>query len=448
MTGGFRLKILIYICGTLILASGTVLFLSVFDIISLAWSIRLLFYILLVVAALVIIAGILRNLYFFDRWLGLMWNNLSKFTDSSQKQAHPFYPDLQHRLSDRVNDLLESHQQITKTRDDVMAVLSSISNGIIVVDHTKTIRWINRAACRIFDIEEGQARGQTLINVVGDFEIVNVAEQSLETGSEVSSIITFGPHRTSLGVVATPLPDGVSCLLLFQDLTEIKRSELENRDLMSNISHELRTPVASIKALAESLEGGAIEDRLTAIDFLQRIVYESDRLANMLQDLGALSSMQAGSPEFKKSLFPPEDIIGRVMNRLKGLAGRQGLSIETSIVEELPWIRADRDKIETVLVNLIYNAIKYTPNGGRITIGAREEDKKILFSVRDTGVGISAEDMPRIFERFYKADKARSGGGSGLGLAISKQIVELHGGSMHVESTEGKGSTFYFSIPI
>ena len=216
---------------------------------------------------------------------------------------------------------------------------------------------------------------------------------------------------------------------------------------LSNVSHELRIPIASIKALAETLHAGAIDDAAVSKDFLSKINEEADDLTQLVQELSELSRLESGSAPLKKASVYIAELIASVGQRLKAQADRASLQINIDLKSILPPIDADRDRIEHVLVNLLHNAIKFTPPGGTITVSASSENNNIRVSVTDTGVGIPADDLPRIFERFYKADRARSGGGTGLGLAIVKHIIEAHGGKVWAQSVEGKGATFTFTLP-
>jgi two-component system, OmpR family, phosphate regulon sensor histidine kinase PhoR len=245
----------------------------------------------------------------------------------------------------------------------------------------------------------------------------------------------------------SPLPGEPGAAMVIRDLTEIKRLERVRRDFVANISHELRTPLASLKLLAETLKAGACDDPAVAADFLGRIEVETDKLTQMVLELGELSRIESGeSPPVKKSL----DIvpfIEKVVERLRPQADRAELALSVETVPGLKPVPADADRIEQVLVNLIHNAIKFTLPGGKITVTAATTPVGVEISVKDTGVGISPDDLPRIFERFYKADKARSGGGTGLGLAIAKHIIQAHGGDIRAESYLGKGAKFTFTLP-
>jgi two-component system phosphate regulon sensor histidine kinase PhoR len=220
------------------------------------------------------------------------------------------------------------------------------------------------------------------------------------------------------------------------------------REFIGNISHELRTPLASIKALAESLQDGAIEDPELSRDFLSKMNAEIDKLTQMIQELGELSRIESGEAPLRRESMELAEIIKQAVERLRAQSDRAGLSIVLNIPDKLPQFCIDRERIEQVLINLIHNAIKFTTPGGSVTISARQEGQDVVVSVSDTGVGIPADDLPRIFERFYKSDKSRSGGGTGLGLAIAKHIIEAHGGRIWAESVEGKGYTLHFTLPL
>jgi two-component system, OmpR family, phosphate regulon sensor histidine kinase PhoR len=237
-------------------------------------------------------------------------------------------------------------------------------------------------------------------------------------------------------------------LLIFHNLTRMRKLETIRQDFISNISHELRTPLASLKALTETLQETALDDPPAARRFIERIETEVDSLSLIVSELLELSRIESGRVPLKMSAIDPCELIRNAMERLGLQAERAGLSVILNCPDRLPRVLADSERLEQVLVNLLHNSIKFTEAGGEIEIKAHESDQNLVeFSIRDTGVGIAAEDLPRIFERFYKADRARSGGGTGLGLAIARHLVKAHGGDIWAESQVGKGSTFYFTIP-
>jgi two-component system phosphate regulon sensor histidine kinase PhoR len=231
--------------------------------------------------------------------------------------------------------------------------------------------------------------------------------------------------------------------------------ETVRQDFVSNISHELRTPLAALKALAETLEGGALQDPEAAPRFLKRMVTEVDSLAQMAQELLELSAIESGKEELQLAAEDPRELLNAAADRMRLQVDRAGLVLHARAGQRVPQVRVDARRFQQVLVNLIHNAIKFTPPGGEITLEAEaieggagaEEPGLVRFSVRDTGQGIPAENLPRIFERFYRTDKARRKGGTGLGLSIARHLVEAHRGKIWVESIEGRGSTFHIDIP-
>jgi two-component system phosphate regulon sensor histidine kinase PhoR len=205
--------------------------------------------------------------------------------------------------------------------------------------------------------------------------------------------------------------------------------------------------LASLKALVETLQEGALEDPPAANRFLSQMVREIDNLTQLVQELLELSRIESGKVPLNRTPIQPVDLLDQAHNRMALQAERAGISIVRIEEDNLPLVFADSIRISQVLLNLLHNAIKFTPPGGRITLQATNRVHDVVFSIQDTGVGIPSQDRLRIFERFYKTDRSRSGGGTGLGLSIAKHLVEAHGGHIWVESTEGSGSTFSFSIP-
>jgi two-component system phosphate regulon sensor histidine kinase PhoR len=253
-----------------------------------------------------------------------------------------------------------------------------------------------------------------------------------------------------LRVTVTPLhkADPLDRVVILQDLTQIRRLDTVRRDFISNISHELRTPLASLKALADTLHDGALEDPPAARRFLDRMEVEVDALTQMVQELLELSRIESGQVPFEIAPVFVADVVNPPLERLRPQAERAELQLDVDLPSDLPRILADAERMQQVVTNLVHNAIKFTPPGGGVAVSATVDQDEVIISVRDTGVGIPADDLPRIFERFYKADRARSGGGTGLGLSIAKHIVLAHGGRIWAESVETRGSIFYVALPI
>jgi two-component system phosphate regulon sensor histidine kinase PhoR len=241
-------------------------------------------------------------------------------------------------------------------------------------------------------------------------------------------------------------PGGV--LIVMQDLTQLRKLEKVRSDFVSNVSHELRTPLASIKALTETLQEGALEDPPAARRFLGRMEIEIDNLTQMVQELLELSKIESGRVPLRRQFISSSEIIDKVVERMQVQAERSGLSLTADYPVDLPQVFADPERIGQVFVNLIHNAIKFTRPGGKIFVHAYSDRGRVVFKVQDDGIGIEPDALQRIFERFYKIDRARSSGGTGLGLSISKHLIESHGGRIWVESEIGKGSAFFFTLPL
>ncbi len=335
-------------------------------------------------------------------------------------------------------------------RSRIAAVLSVMSDGVIIIDSLNRIQLINPAAQQMFDTASHQASGKSLFEVARHHQVEETLQKCRETGESHSAYLEIGSHRLYLQVTATPLgaAQPENTLLLFQNLTRIRRLETVRQDFISNISHELRTPLAAIKVLAETLVETGLDDPPAALKFLNRMQTQVDALTQMVEELLELSRIESGRVPIKQVPISPCQLIDQAVDRLSTQAERAFVTIEVDCSAELSQIMADPVRLVQVLINLLHNAIKFTPSGGKIVLSAQLHKKNILFSVQDYGVGIPVGDISRIFERFYKTDRARSGGGTGLGLAISRHLVEAHGGTIWAESREGEGSTFFFSIPL
>jgi two-component system phosphate regulon sensor histidine kinase PhoR len=340
-------------------------------------------------------------------------------------------------------------QALETERTKLVTVLEEMTDGVLIVDQDGFVQLINPAAQRIFGTNERYALGASLAEVIRHHQLVALWRLCLETGQSEVYSVELATRRVVLQCTAIPLVQALpgNVLMVFQDLTQLRRLENVRRDFVSNISHELRTPLASLKALTDTLQESALEDPPAARRFLSQIEAEVDSLAIMVQELLELSRIESGKIPLQLLRVSPSDLLTVAAERLGLQAERADLRILLNTSEELPPVLADPPRIEQVLTNLLHNAIKFTPQGGRIEMGAVSAGEEVQFSVKDTGVGISPDDLTRIFERFYKADRARSGGGTGLGLAIARHLVEAHGGRIWAESEEGRGATFFFTLP-
>jgi two-component system phosphate regulon sensor histidine kinase PhoR len=330
------------------------------------------------------------------------------------------------------------------------SVLTQMTDGVIIADAEGGVTLINPAAERLFHLKENTSYGRSVVEVIRHHQLVEIWRKCLATKEQQNTAMEITSERIFIQAIAISLENSLpgSILLIFQDLTRLRRMELVRRDFISNVSHELRTPLASLKALVETLQEGALDDPPAARRFLSRMDTEIDTLTQLVRELLELSRIESGKVPLQLKAITPRLLLTPAVERMKLQAERGGLTLRLNCPEDLPQVMADPDRMEQVLVNLLHNAVKFTLPGGEIIVSAYPDSKEVIFYVKDTGVGISDDDLGRIFERFYKADRARSGGGTGLGLSIARHMVEAHGGRIWAESELGHGSCFYFSLKI
>jgi two-component system phosphate regulon sensor histidine kinase PhoR len=345
-----------------------------------------------------------------------------------------------------------NHQTSILTNETIKrnSILKHMSDGIIIVNEADIVEELNLEAQRIFEIEESDAIGLTLIEVARHHRLIELHHACKTSRKQESVTFETIPNKLFLNAVASPLQPPLKghTLLVIQDLTRLRHLEMVRKDFVSNVSHELRTPIASIKALAETLSEGAIDDPQDARRFLGMMENEIDNITQMVQELLELSRIEAGKAILDRCGVHPQELILTSYERMLIQAERAGLKMEWDCSDQLPQVFADAAKVGQVFINLIHNAIKFSTAGGKITLKAIQSSSKIIFSVTDEGIGIDPHNLNRIFERFYKEDQARSGQGTGLGLAIAKHIIESHGGKIWAENNNPKGSSFLFTLPI
>lgn len=337
---------------------------------------------------------------------------------------------------------------VSAEKTKLATVLSSMTDGVVITDSEGQVVLANSAAERYFDFKEASAIGKPLIEVVRDHEVDEAVKRCLKTAQEQTGQIDV--NGRFLRVVAVPFESGKSpgALALFQDLTEMRSLQTMRREFVGNVSHELRTPLSGMKAIVETLQDGAINDMKVAAEFLEKLDVEVDGMTQMVTELIELSRIEGGRARLKLEPVNLNRLMEEAVARLSPQAERAQVSLAVERSSDLPLIQADKERILQVIMNLVHNAIKFTPAGGKVTVDARPENSAVVVRVSDTGIGISRENLPHVFERFYKADKSRSGGGTGLGLAIAKHTVQAHGGNIWVHSEEGKGAMFSFSLPL
>ena len=331
-------------------------------------------------------------------------------------------------------------------RARLATVLDQITDGVLIADAEGIIQFANPAAGRLFQASNPVER--SIAEVVRHHQLVEAWRRCQQTRQLQSESVEVPTRHQYLQLVVIPDQHSSGSLLLVQDLTRIRRLETVRRDFISNLSHELRTPLASLKALTETLQDGALDDPPAARRFIEQIQIEVDALSQMVTELLELSRIESGRLTLDRRPVAPQDLLSSASKRMRLQAERAGLNLRVECPPDLPKVEIDLQRLEQVLVNLIHNAVKFTRAGGEILLVAETGNGEVRFAVQDTGIGIPAEDVSRIFERFYRVDKSRTGSGTGLGLSIAKHIVEAHKGRIWVESIEGQGSIFRFTIPL
>ena len=324
-------------------------------------------------------------------------------------------------------------------------VLDQMTDGVLIADATGLIQFANPAAGRLFQFSNPLQH--SIAEVVRNHQLVEAWRRGQQTRQIQSESVGVPTRHQYLQLIVIPDQHTSGSLLLAQDLTRIRRLETVRRDFVSNLSHELRTPLASLKALAETLQEGALDDPPAARRFVDQIQIEVDALTQMANELLELSKIESGRFTLDRSPVAASHLLRSVAQRMQVQVERANIILRVECAEDLPKIQVDAQRLEQVLINLIHNAVKFTRPGGEVVLCAEAAPGEIRFSVRDTGVGIPPDEVSRIFERFYRVDKSRTGRGTGLGLSIAKHIVEAHRGKIWAESIEGRGSTFFFSIP-
>lgn len=329
------------------------------------------------------------------------------------------------------------------------SIAREMQTGVLVLNAKGRALYANPFFLNSFPVEDG-VEGRAVEDIVGNPVLLKTVGDFIRNLGGASEDIEINEGGRFFSVHLVPIKDrgDFKILLFLQDVTEEKRVETIKKDFVANVSHELRTPLASIKGYSETLLDGGMEDQKTLREFLRVIDRHATRMARLIDDLLILSRLESHQMTIVSA---PVDIRDLVLTTAKGFekqAGDKGIKMAYGVPEGLPKVLGDRDRLEQVVVNLLDNAIKYTPSGGTVSVAASRSGDWVRVEIKDTGIGIPADDIPRIFERFYRVDKARSRelGGTGLGLAIVKHIIQGHNGRLLVESTPGKGSVFSFSI--
>jgi two-component system phosphate regulon sensor histidine kinase PhoR len=341
--------------------------------------------------------------------------------------------------------LEENFAAIRESRSELEALLNSMTDGVIAVSPEMKVRWANQAITSI--VRQPVRMGAPVTELVRHPDFLTTLRSALKTKKRESTIANSLSGRGSFSITAEPLPDG-GVVSVLHDISEIERVEKTRRDFIANVSHELRTPLTSIRGYAETLlESGELVNGNTR-DFLQVIRRNAERMGRLTEDLLVLARVESGEEKLDLRPHSARILVAEAATSMQESVKAAGMELDLAPVPDSSVI-ADSYAVHQVFANLVSNALRYAQSGKKIVIGANEQATTVEFFVKDFGPGIASEHLPRIFERFYRIDKARSRetGGTGLGLAIVKHIVLNHGGRVHVDSTVGHGCTFFFALP-
>lgn len=348
-------------------------------------------------------------------------------------------------MADRIEAQIHEISRERNLRD---SILSKMVEAVLLIDSRFAITYANSAAIAMLNFPL-HYQALSLIEIISDPELKNLLRQVADTEKAGYAEITLvGTTERETEVIVVPVAD--EYLVSLHDVSQLRTLERIRSDFVANVAHEMRVPLTSIHGYAETLLNGALEDTGANERFVEKILQQSARLSQLVSDLLDLSQLESGETELELRPFEIAEFQDTILTLFEPVFEEASLKFEWIIPDHLPVVMADKQLMGQVLVNLIENAIKYTPAGGSITISAEANESEVIVHVRDTGIGIPTEAIPRIFERFYRVDKGRSRemGGTGLGLAIAKHILLQHDGRIWVDSSAGEGSVFHFALPL
>lgn len=409
----------------------------------------------IVVGSLAAVAGAVRA-----RLLSSQFNRMTEgvLRTASVDRSHRINPEgpaelsrmarAVNRLADR---LVAAMRSADEERERLELILESMAEGVLLVDDEGIVEFANPTAVALLGPDVDYSPGARLISLNNNYELNELATLPARTGESGNAQIEIRDSGRTVQANASALSDRdnrTKTVLILTDITAVKQVETTRREFVSNASHELRTPIAAIKASAETLQRGAGEDSETRNDFLERILEDSSRVERMVGEMLELSRLESGQTPLNLQSVEPEHFVRKVRDRFKPLAARSGITIYAEVAEGTPNFSADTERFEQVFSNLIANAIAAMPGGGEIELSVAPDEEHVRFTVKDNGPGIQPAHLPHIFERFYKVDSSRSEGGSGLGLAIARHIVQIHSGEISVDSAVGRGTSFTVLVPV
>ena len=356
-------------------------------------------------------------------------------------------------LNQTASRLDRTIRTLTEERNLSAAILGSMVEGVAVVNGAEHLVFANPGFASILGLDVPPVAGSSLLEVVRQTELIEAVRRVLAGEPRVEAEIATGTlrqHFFAATVASVRAGETSGAVIVLHDITELRKLERVRRDFIANVSHEFRTPLTAIQGFAETLIAGALDDPQNRGRFLNIILEHARRLARLTEDLLKLSQMDADRLELEIRPVKVAQLIESCYETARHRAAEKELNLSLDISGTLPDVAGDARRLQEVLQNLLDNAIQYTLPGGKIVLTAEARNDEVIFTVADTGIGIPTADQPRIFERFYRVDAARSreAGGTGLGLAIAKHLIEAQGGRIWVESEIGAGSKFHFSVPI
>jgi two-component system, OmpR family, phosphate regulon sensor histidine kinase PhoR len=363
------------------------------------------------------------------------------------------------QLAANLNEIIATLQEKIRTADEerrkLESVITGMTEGIVVLDTAHQIETTNRGMAKLLGCHYGDMAGKTLLEAFRNIPLHDAFEKFRQTGQTVfleTSLASDPPLVLDVTITAIPgdSDEERKTLLVFHDVTRLKQLERVRTDFVANVTHEIRTPLTAIIGFVETLLQGAAPDPQTARSFLETIQANAQRLNRLVDDLLTLSGFELGEMKLTLEVLPLSEALDQALAVVAAAAAQKGVRLAKEVPAELPPIRADRDRLAQILLNVLDNAVKFSPAGGQVTLTAAVEAGQMALRIADRGPGIPKHEIPRLGERFYRADKARSRdlGGTGLGLSIVKHLIKAHGGSVAIESTLGRGTTIVLSFPL
>ncbi len=357
------------------------------------------------------------------------------------------------RIYDVVELLRDVREEMIQERRKLEGIMNPLVSGVIIIDSAGRVVLVNAATERLFGLSEADMVGRWHWEAGHHYGLASLVDEAIAFGIvQKREVQLHKPHELTVEAYITPIRESsggiAGAVVLLHDISEWRRVERMRSDFVANVSHELRTPITALKGFAETLLDGALDDKETTRQFVQIMKDEADRIGRLVEDLLDLSRIEAKQVQLHPHPVTASSLLQKVVDTFFGQAADAGVTLSSEVLSADCVALGDVDRLQQVLINLVSNALQFTPAEGSIVLSAERVGGRIVFAVQDSGVGIPAADVGRVFERFYRVDKTRSrrSGGTGLGLAIVKHIVEAHGGHVGVYSEVGKGSRFFFDV--